>query len=580
MRTVTNIHAYTLSDLLQSKTASTLCQLEAFPILMMSTSSVNVELEIFPTNVAIQLKMYAEKQSLHCAKIRRGQRKEADTDMSEAGKHLASFKEQCKGWLSDKSCLEIETMLGYAGWHAANTKKSETCWRRGSRKGYESDASNDKREVEEHYQNVVKEKEISRTLAANVRDMGWGAAWFAANTIFGNQEEAEHQREIFHDYFDKICGEITVAEILSQRPQISSEDNMTFSDSEPLEILPLDVAEELKGYAEKAAWHCSKMRLGDRGDADADKIEAKNHYDSFKEKCKGLLSGKSCENIRSMLWNASWYAANKTKSKRCWQLTKRNQYKADAASDKKGVQEMYQDVVSGGEITEHLASNVRELGRNAAQLAAHTIVGRHDDAKRDQANLDSYFNKIHGQINLVAMNFFMDEAKILSKNPKVVSKKDLVNNSDVVQAMTFGFSMTEGKTHSTSHTIGFSYGINSSFKAGFSGFGEINFELSFSFSHSHTFEQAISAGTTKSVEFPLSVPAHSTYIAKGIVYEAEMEIPYELVFDFGGAHRKARGQWKGVTYSLAKYRVDKKEDPSPGPPPAEENDVKWYCNIL
>ena len=120
-------------------------------------------------------------------------------------------------------------------------------------------------------------------------------------------------------------------EILSQRPPIDSEDNATFV--EPLEILPLDVAEELKGYAEKAAWHCSKMRLGDRGDADADRIEAENHNDSTKEKCKGLLSDRSCEDVRSMLWSTAWYAANKTKSKRCWRFTKRNQYKEDAASD-------------------------------------------------------------------------------------------------------------------------------------------------------------------------------------------------------------------------------------------------------
>lgn len=547
---------------------------------MTATPTVNMALEIFPTNVAVELKMYAEKHSLHCAKIRRGKRKEADADMREAGNHLASFKEKCKGWLSDKSCLEIENMLGYASWHAANTKKSETCWRRGSRKGYESDASNDKREVDEHYQNVLKEKEISETLAANVRDMGWDAAWLAGNTVFGHQEEAERQKEKLDLHFGKIHGEITVAEILSQRPQIDNEDNATFGDVEPLEILPMDVAEELKGYAEKASWHCSKMRLGDRGDADADKIEAKNHFDSFKEKCKGLLSDRSCEDIRSMLWSAAWYEANKTKTKRCWWLTKRNQYKADAASDKIILQAMYQDVVYRGEITGTLATNVRELGRNAARLAAHTIVGRHDDARRDQANLESYFNKIRGEINLVAMNFFMDEAKILSQTPKVVSAQNLKNEGDVEQTMKFGFSMTEGKTHSTSHTIGFSYGINSSFTAGFSGFGEVNFELSFSFSHSHSFERSISTGTTKSVEFPLLVPAHSTYVAKGMVSEAEMDIPYELVFDFGGAHRKVRGHWKGTACSEAKFHVNKKEEPSPGPQPAEENDVKWYCNIL
>ena len=178
------------------------------------------------------------------------------------------------------------------------------------------------------------------------------------------------------------------------------------------------MAGELKGYAEKAAWHSSKMRLGDRGEADADRIEAKNDYDSFKEKCKGLLSDRSCEDIRTMLWHTAWYTASKTKSKRCWRFTKRNQYKEDAASDKRGVQAKYQDVLYGGEITETLATNVRELGRHAAWLAAHTIVGCHDDAKRDQAFVHSYFNTIRGEINLVDMNFLWTRLKSCRRHQK------------------------------------------------------------------------------------------------------------------------------------------------------------------
>ena len=65
-----------------------------------------------------------------------------------------------------------------------------------------------------------------------------------------------------------------------------------------------------------------------------------------------------------------------------------------------------------------------------------------------------------------------------------------------------------------------------------------------------------------------------------MVYEAEMDIPNELVLNFGGAHRTVRGQWKGVACSKATYQVDKKEDPSPSPQPAEENGIAWYCNIL
>ena len=527
----------------------------------MGTPTVNVPLERFPKGVADELKNYAEKHSLHCAKMRRGKEmKKAFEELSGAWTHIASFSEKCKGWLSDESSLEIEKMLEYAGWHAANTKKSKSCLQHGSRKGYENDASINKRKLEQHYENVVKKKEISETLAKNVRDMGLSAAWFAANKIYDDQAEARRQKEELNTHFAEIHGEITEAEILSERPQINDEDNAT----EPaLEILPIDVAEEIKDYAEKVAWYCSRKGLGDRGEADADRIEAIDHFDSFRKKCNGLLSVRSCENIRSMIKNVASFAANKTKSKRCWRLTKRNYYKAFAAICEKTFRAKYENVINRGEIAKTLATNLLQLGLHATRLAKSTIVGRHDDAKRDQANFDSYFNKIRGEINLVAMNFFMDEAKILSQKPKVVSEKNLVNNTDVDQAMTFGFSMTEGKTHSTSHSIGFSYGIKSSFKAGFSGFAEVNVELSFSFSRSHTFEQSTNTGTSKSVEFPLSVPAHSTYVAKGIVSEAEMEIPYELVFEFGAAHRKVRGDWKGVACSKTTYQVDKKDGPSP-----------------
>ena len=528
-------------------------------------------LERFPTEVADELRKYAEKHSLYCARMRRGKKmREADADLREARSAIGSFNENCKGWLSDKSCLEIEKMLEFAGWHAANKKKSKSCRQRGSRKGYENDASINRGTLDHHYKTVVKQEEISKDLAANVRDMGWAAAWFAANTIFGHNEEAKLQKENLDSAFEKIHREITVAEILSHRPQIESVDNATFGDAGPLEILPLDVAEEIKGYAEKAAWYCSKKGLGDRGEADADRIDAMDHFNLFREKCKGLLSERSCEDIRSMIKNVASYTANRTKSQRRWWLPKRNYYKAYADICKHIFQAKYQELTERGEITKTLATNLLELGRSAAQLATHSIVGHHDDAKRDQANLDSYFNKIRKEISLVAMNFFMDEAKILPQEPKVVSAKDLVNNSDVEQAMTFSFTMTEGRTHSTSHSIAFNYGINSSFMAGFSGFGEINFELSFSFSNSRTFEQSTSVGTTKSVEFPLSVPAHSTYVAKGIVSEAKMDIPYELVFDFGGARRKVRGQWKGVTYSLAKYQVDKKNE--------KEGSISPCCN--
>ncbi|KAJ7325680.1 hypothetical protein OS493_029105 [Desmophyllum pertusum] len=99
---------------------------------------------------------------------------------------------------------------------------------------------------------------------------------------------------------------------------------MTRGTNSPLEILPLDVADELKAYAER--------------------------------ECEGLLSDTSCQAIKTMLHYAAWHAANITKSKRCWSRTKHKHCKSDAAGDKKGMQANYQAIVEEGEISETLAT--------------------------------------------------------------------------------------------------------------------------------------------------------------------------------------------------------------------------------
>ena len=515
-------------------------------------------LEVLPTDAAFELKHYAEKHSLRCAKIRcsRHKRNEADADFREAKKHLASFKEKCEGLLSDKSCHAIEMMLEYAGRHMSNTT-TDHC----KRSGFRSYADTDEREVEEHYQDIIKKGEISENLARNLKEMGWSAAWFASYSIFRFKEEAERQKANLDSCFAKIHGVVNVAQILAQRSK--PEEPMKLVNNVPLEIFPPDAADELKAYAERQSLHCAKMRLGNRAEADADKTKAKDHYDAFQEKCKGLLSDKSCQHIRSMLGNAAWHAANTKKSKQCWLPSKRYRYRSDSRSDKSGMHAQYQDIIKVGEISENLATNLKEMGCHVARHAANTLAGHDDDAIRDQANVDSYFKKIQGTVNLVDMKFIMNEANILSEEPKIVSKEVLPNHSDLQQTMVFSFSVTEGTTHSTSHTIGFTYGIESSFSVGFPSVGELNVKLSFNFSHSRSFAESTSTGTTKSYQFPLAVPAHSTYVAKGTVHEALMEIPYELVFDFKGARRSVTGLWKGVACSEATYTIEKKAGPAP-----------------
>ena len=159
-----------------------------------------------------------------------------------------------------------------------------------------------------------------------------------------------------------------------------------------LNVLPSDVAGELKAYAEWSSVHCAEAHFGSKGKADAAKIEAEQHFDHFKEKSETLLSEESCEDIKKILWYEAWYTSNTTKG-----------HRGDAAKDKERVREHCQKLVKGGEVSKELAKNVAEMGWGAAWYAANTIVGNKDDAVRDKGNLEMYFSKIQGPVSLKSL---------------------------------------------------------------------------------------------------------------------------------------------------------------------------------
>ena len=186
---------------------------------------------------------------------------------------------------------------------------------------------------------------------------------------------------------------------------------------------------------------------------------------------------------------------------------------------------------------------------------ANTLKGYKDDAERDEAKIGQHFRNICGEAKLISMNFFIDEAKVLQQKPKVVAEQTLINEVSEPQSMKFSFSVTQGKTTSTTTTLNFQFGIKVGFEAKFFSFAGSNYEVSFQFSSSQSFSESLSTGVTKNYEFPLVVPGHKKYVAKGTVNEAEMEVPYELVFDFGGTQRSFQGVWNGVAVSTATYTV-------------------------
>lgn len=179
-----------------------------------------------------------------------------------------------------------------------------------------------------------------------------------------------------------------------------------------LKVLPNDVAEEMKECALRGSWHCAKVRKGKRGDADAEKVAFEHHADAFKKKSEGLLSTTTCDEIKSMFWFAAWHTANTRKG-----------YNSDASRDKRDMETHYQNVLKTGDVTEQLATDMKWMGWNTAWYAANTIVGYHDDAKRDKAKYEDHFNRIRGKVELVAMNFFTDKAKILAQKPRIISEQ-------------------------------------------------------------------------------------------------------------------------------------------------------------
>lgn len=307
--------------------------------------------------------------------------------------------------------------------------------------------------------------------------------------------------------------------------------------------------------------------------------DAEHRFSSFTDICRGFLSEKTCEKIKSLLTSAVKHRVNFEKCKRIKiQFWKNAKYAGRAGYQKCNMEHHYKSLISRGkqEISENLAKNIKRIGKAAASLAFLSSFGSSEERNQAEKELDDCFELIHGNVTIIDMKFIKDKARLISKTPQVVSRMEMENKGDVAQTMKFTFMATKGKTVSTKHTVNFNYKIGSNFSAGFPGVGEISCQLSFDFSHNPCFQECINKTITKSYEFDLVVPAHCTQVARATVEEAEMEVPYELVFDFQGTTRSVEGLWKGVGCSEATYSIHEKDEtdasvPEPYGPNPEPN---------
>ena len=102
-----------------------------------------------------------------------------------------------------------------------------------------------------------------------------------------------------------------------------------------LNVLPNEIADNMRQCALKAAESTSNERMGTRGKAAAAKIESDYFCAEFTKQASDLISATISNDIKRMFWNAAWYTANTRKG-----------YRNDAKTAKDAMNSRYQRRVS------------------------------------------------------------------------------------------------------------------------------------------------------------------------------------------------------------------------------------------
>ena len=307
-----------------------------------------------------------------------------------------------------------------------------------------------------------------------------------------------------------------------------------------IKVLPKSAAKHLKTCAWRSGWYAANTRIGYKGYAKKDKKKINSETKIFKNEMKGILTSKTINKIRDMFKYQGWNTANT-----------RWGYKGDAKKDKKKVSNLYKDIKRSKELSSSLAKNIRAMGWKAAWHGANTRVGYRSDAKKDKKGFKKFYKKIYGKVQLVSMTFKTDDMVVLQEKPRVIFHKNYPNCGSIQQQSPVS-TISETVQHTTtySHSVGFEYTVS----------GEVSvsliedilgysYSMSFTMSSSQEFSQSMSHTVHKEETFSIMVPPYSTYIGESTVHEVQVDVPYEMVFDFGGVQKTEYGAWNGVLMS-------------------------------
>lgn len=307
----------------------------------------------------------------------------------------------------------------------------------------------------------------------------------------------------------------------------------------PISKLPSELADEVKWVAFNYGWMAVNNRRNNPVDEEANRLSAERHWANMRTVGSGLLTGAMVDDINWMSFNAAWAVVNSY----TWMPDYQKNYDA--------MNQHEQTLKATGLFTHDLLENVKWMAWNTACASQNDILGNKNTQKECEEKFDDFMLKISGPAVLKNLTFDINTATLLGKTPSVVSQQTLVNHGDVEQRMAFTFSYYEGQTSSYSKTAGFTVRAN----AGLTGkFFFANF--SFEASYSDTWSTENEKRTTQTNTFSLNVPKHSTYEAKGIVTQANMDVPYTATIGIGSGEIQIRGIWHGVAVAGANVQID------------------------
>ena len=144
---------------------------------------------------------------------------------------------------------------------------------------------------------------------------------------------------------------------------------------------------------------------------------------------------------------------------------------------------------------------------------------------------DQYFNFGFGQPVVMAIDFQLDQATFVGKEPLALAQQTYSNNTSVEQEQTFTTRYKQTQEHSFKYTGGFKIKADMSlnFKGAIPQFGiGGTFKLGAETDHHWTTGKVRTESNELEYVFPLKVPAGKVITARILIHEEKAEVPYEM----------------------------------------------------